>query len=90
MKTARIINAIFWLYMWLSDAMMPVVENQENFWTEKAKQLFRLNRYLISDLYNLPSQIGLVLGTAIIPLLLWFVIDWILRRAGRAKTTMNR
>ena len=90
MRTARIINAIFWLYLWLSDAMMPVVENQENFWTEKGKQLFRLNRYLTSDFYNLPAQIGLLLGTAIIPLVLWFVIDWILRRTGRAKTTAER
>ena len=90
MTAARIINAIFWLYLSLSDAMMPVVENQENFWTEKGKQLFRLNRYLISDFYNLPAQIGLVLGTAIIPFVLWFVIDWILRRAGRANTTAER
>ena len=90
MGRARIVNAIFWLYLWLSDAMMPVVENQENFWTEKGKQLFQLNRYLISDFYNLPTQIGLVIGTAIIPLVLWLVSDWILRRAGRAKTTAER
>jgi hypothetical protein len=88
MGKARIINAIFWIYLWLSDAMMPVIENQEHFWTEKGKQLFRLNRYLISDLYNLPSRIGLLIGTAIIPLVLWFVIDWILRRAARVKTTV--
>ena len=90
MGRARIVNGGFWLYLWLSDAMMPVVENQENFWTEKGKQLFRLNRYLISDFYSLPTQIGLVIGTAIIPLVLWFVIDWSLRRTGRAKTTEDR
>lgn len=89
MKAARIINAIFWLYLCLSDAMSPVIENHENFWSEKGEQLFRVNRYLTSD-YNLPSKIGVVLGTAIIPLGLWVSIDWILRRAGRAKTTLDR
>jgi len=90
MGKARLVNGIFWAYLWLSDATMPVVENQENFWTEKGKQLFRLNRYLVTDFYNLPTQIGLFIGTAIIPLVLWFVIDWILRRADRTKTTAER
>jgi hypothetical protein len=79
MKSARIINAIFWLYLWLSDVMQPVVFNQEHFWAEKGRQLFRLNSH-VDDLPRL-------LGNAVIPLVLWFVIDWVLRRAARPKTT---
>lgn len=36
------------------------------------------------------ARIGLVIGTEIIPLVLWFVFDRILRRVGRAKTTAER
>ncbi len=42
MKVVRIVNAIFWIYISLSDAMMPVV-TQGDFWAEKGKQLFRFN-----------------------------------------------
>lgn len=42
MGKARIINAIFWLWLWLSDVFSPVATDAD-FWTEKATQLFRFN-----------------------------------------------
>jgi hypothetical protein len=76
MGKARIINAIFWLYMWLSDALEPVV-TEGDFWSEKAHQLFRLN-----DNFDDPARLA---GNALLPALLWFVIDWRLRLKHRPK-----
>jgi hypothetical protein len=78
MRYARIINAIFWLYLWLSDALNPVL-TQGDFWIEKGKQLFRLN----SHFDDLPRLIG----NGIIPIVVWLLIDWGLRRAARPKAT---
>ncbi len=78
MRRARIVNTIFWLYLWLSDAIQPIV-TQGDFWAERGKQLFRINSH-IGDPFRFA-------GNAIIPLILWFLIDWGLRRAARAKTT---
>ena len=96
MKTARIINAIFWLYVWLSDALGPVIQEpgSDHYWALKAKQLISFNFALQRYWYGLPpldhpvaSLIGEMLGRGIPPLVLWFVVDRILRRAGRAKPT---
>ncbi len=78
MKVARIVNAIFWLYIWLSEALMPVV-TPGDFWVEKGKQLFRFNSHI-----NDPA---VFIGNGIIPFILWLAIDWALRRARRPKTT---
>ena len=72
MGKARIINAIFWLWLWLSDVFSPVATDTD-FWTEKATQLFRFNESIIND----PARF---VGNAIIPALLWFAIDRRLRR----------
>jgi hypothetical protein len=71
---ARILNSIFWLYLWLSDALEPVGNSLE-FWSEKTKQLFRFGSHLNDPAY--------LIGSAIIPALLWFAIDWRLRRRKR-------
>jgi hypothetical protein len=71
---ARILNALFWLYLWLSDVMQPVV-NGGDFWPEKGKQLFRLNSH-----FDDPARL---VGNAVIPLVLWFAIDWALRRKAK-------
>jgi hypothetical protein len=81
MKLARIVNAIFWLYAWLSQALLPVT-TLGDFWTEKSKQLFRLN----PDLYH-PVRL---FGFAVIPLVFWFGIDRALRRAGIRRITVRR
>jgi hypothetical protein len=70
----RVLNGIFWLYLWLSDAIQPGGD-----WPDK---LFRLNSH-IDDSYRF-------VGNAIIPLVLWFVIDTILRRAVRAKARLRK
>jgi hypothetical protein len=70
MAKARIINAIIWLYLWLSQALMPV-PRPDDFWAEKAKQLIRFGPF--DDSYRL-------MGQAAIPFLLWFGIDLLLRR----------
>jgi hypothetical protein len=74
MKIVRIINASFWLYVWLSDATQPVLTDGD-FWTEKGKQLFRLNSHF-NDPYRL-------IGNAVIPLALCLAIDWVLRKYTR-------
>jgi hypothetical protein len=51
--------------------MLPVVTSGD-FWAEKAKQLFRLNDHL--------DDFPRFAGEALIPLVLWFVIDWRIRK----------
>jgi hypothetical protein len=81
MKIARIINASFWLYLWLSYAMQPVV-TQGDFWAEKGKQLFRLNSHY--------DDFSRLLGNAVIPLALCLAIDWGLRRSNRNASREDR
>jgi hypothetical protein len=78
MTRARIINAVVWLYLWLSDVMNPVF-SQGDFWAEKGKQLLRLN----SNFDN-PARL---LGNAVIPFVLWLVIDWRLRKRAKRVVT---
>jgi hypothetical protein len=79
LTTLRIINAVFWLYLALSQALLPV-SGTADFWTEKAKQLTRLNPYILDD----PGRFA---GNLIIPIALWFLIDLAFRR--RSKATVN-
>jgi hypothetical protein len=73
--TYRIINVFVWLYLWLSDVMNPVV-TEADFWSEKARQLLRLNQH-----FDDPPRL---LGNAVIPLVLWFAIDlWPRRKPKR-------
>jgi|SRR5271156_246333 hypothetical protein len=77
MTRYRIINAIFWLYLWLSDVMQPVV-SEGDFWSEKATQLLRLNQN-----FDDPPRL---IGNAIIPVVLWFAIDlWLRRKRKRVE-----
>ena len=77
MTRYRILNAVVWLYLWLSDVLNPVIMDGIDFWSEKAKQLLRLNSH-----FDDPFR---MLGNAIIPALLWFAIDWGLRRRDRVR-----
>jgi hypothetical protein len=74
MTLPRIINGAVWLYVWLSDALQPVVSDGD-FWSEKVKQLARLNQN-----FGDPPRL---IGNAIIPAILWLAIDWWLRRKAR-------
>lgn len=73
----RIVNAIFWLWMWLSAAMMPVTSGADNFWAAKATQLFSLN----PNIQDIPRFVG----NAVLPLILWFVFDRILKSKTKSK-----
>jgi hypothetical protein len=82
MTRYRIINAIFWLYLWLSDVMQPVV-SEGDFWSEKATQLLRLNQN-----FDDPPRL---IGNAIIPVVLWFVIDlWLRRKRKRVELSKKK
>ncbi len=81
MKKARIVNALLWLYLWLSDALSPAI-TPGDFWAEKGRQLFRLNSHL-----NDPPRL---IGNAIIPIVLWLAIDWALRRVQKRRTTARK
>lgn len=70
MQIARYINIAVWFYLWVSDILNPVVTNGD-FWTEKAKQALQLNQH-IDD----PARL---LGSAIIPFVLWLAIDLLLQ-----------
>jgi hypothetical protein len=71
-RNLRIINGIFWLWMWLSSAMLPVTANTDKFWSAKLAQLFILNPN-IDDIFRL-------LGNALIPFILWGIIDRFIKR----------
>ena len=77
----RIINAVFWLYMWLSGVLEPVVSpaTDADFFCIKAKQVISLNQTLINDYARF-------LGQGILPFLFWAGIDYVIRRrTARAK-----
>ena len=69
----RILNAVVWIWLCLSNALLPVASEGSDFWFSKAMQLFELNQYLTSD----PARFAI---RSIIPLILWFLIDrWLSR-----------
>jgi hypothetical protein len=71
MAKARIINVVFWLYIWLSGALMPDIPLS-------AMKLVSLNPHLFDD----PPRF---LGNGFIFIVLWALIDWPLRRASKAR-----
>ncbi|GEM_PF-5954357 len=79
MTVGRAINIIFWLYIWLSQALLPVIATNDDFWAEKGKQLFRLNPH-----FDDPARL---IGNALIPFVCWLVIDWGLRRRAKRQST---
>lgn len=77
----RIANGIFWIWMLLSAAMLPVTNGTDNFWAAKATQLFSLN----PNIQDVPRFIG----NAIIPLILWFVLDRTLKPKTKKQTQVT-
>lgn len=74
----RIVNGIFWLWMWLSSAMMPVTADTDYFWAAKVAQLFSLNPNI--------QDTSRLIGNAILPLILWFILDRILKPKEKTKS----
>jgi p-aminobenzoyl-glutamate transporter AbgT len=75
----RIANGTFWLWVCLSAAMMPVTNGSSDFWAAKASQLFQLN----PNIQDIPRFIG----NAVVLLILWFVVDLILKPKLKKKST---
>ncbi len=73
----RLLNAIIWIWLAFSNALQPVASEGSEFWFSKLTQLFQVNRLLSSD----P---GSFVARSLVPLVLWFLIDyWLSRRARR-------
>lgn len=69
---ARLINAVIWIYLWLSHALLPVVVAEGgSYWTEKALQLVRFGPF--DDLPRL-------LGRGFVLAVLWFIAHLLLGR----------
>ena len=69
----RILNAMVWCWVALSNLLAPVVA-EGDFWIEKGKQLFQLGPV---------DDVARLLGRAVIPFLLWLLFDWIIRTRYR-------
>jgi hypothetical protein len=70
LRMARYVNVGVWFYLLVSDAINPVVTNGD-FWDEKLRQAFSLNRHIL----NAPA----IAGQAVFILVLWFAVDLLLR-----------
>jgi len=71
LSIARVVNAIVWVWLWLSDVMVPT-NHTEGFWMEKVRQLFQVDVSL--------DHPGVLLGKTVFALVMWFAIDRALRR----------
>lgn len=60
MTRGRIVNIVVWLYLWLSDALAGVTGSSD-YWTEKWRQLFRLNHNFDDPLVLLGNAVPLFL-----------------------------
>jgi hypothetical protein len=74
----RIINLAFWSYLWLSQALEPVITHGD-FWAEKGKQFFRLNSALLH------GDLPVFIGNAVLPLICCYAVDRILRRKAASR-----
>jgi hypothetical protein len=70
-KYYRIANALIFLYLCLSQILMPVVAPNDQFWQAKTGQLLQFGPF--DDLPRL-------IGRGIPLLLIWLFIDWRIRR----------
>jgi hypothetical protein len=69
----RIINAGIWLYLWLSKVLAPVPLDSENYWSDK---------FLGFGPFD---DIPRLMGRAVVPLILWFLIDSSIRWRTKRK-----
>lgn len=76
--SSRILNGMLWLWIWLSSAMLPITTDTDNYWAAKIAQLFTLN----ANIHDIPRLIG----NAILPLVLWFILDRILKPNEKTKS----
>jgi hypothetical protein len=70
LRIARYVNIGVWFWLLVSDVLNPVV-TKGDFWEAKLAQAFSLNQ----DILNAPAMVG----HAVLILLLWFVVDLLLR-----------
>lgn len=74
--SARAINAAVWLYLWLSQILMPVTAPGD-FWAQKAAQLVQFGPF---------DDMPRLVGRGIIPFLFWLLIDFGVRRRQKKRT----
>ncbi len=71
MGKLRIANAVFWTYVWLSQIHLLPVTVGPNFWYAAARLLWHFGPF---------DDIAQLIARALVPLVLWALIDWRLRR----------
>ncbi len=74
--TTRVINGLVWLYLWLSQVLMPVT-TPGDFWAQKAAQLVEFGPF---------NDIPRLIGRGIIPLGFCLLFDFAIRRRQRNKS----
>jgi hypothetical protein len=79
MKRARVINTLFWLYLWLSQTLNPVATPTSDFWAAKLKQMVTF------EPFDDPVRL---LGRGMIPIISWFIIDLILRKIAKRRQAL--
>lgn len=77
---ARTINAVVWLYLWLSRGCTPVTDIPEgsSFWAEKSKQFFEFGPF---------DDIAMLLGRGVFFLIPWLGIHLMLRKSAAKQGT---
>jgi hypothetical protein len=70
LRIARYVNVGVWFWLLVSDVLHRVVTTGD-FWDEKLRQAFSLNR----DILNAPA----IAGQTIVILAFWFAVDLLLR-----------
>jgi hypothetical protein len=71
MGKLRVANAVFWAYVWLSQIHLLPVTVEPNYWYAAASLLWHFGPF---------DDIAQLIGRALVPLVLWALIDWRLRR----------
>jgi hypothetical protein len=71
MGKLRIANAVFWTYVWLSQIHLLSVTAGPNFWPVAARLLWHFGPF---------DDFAQLIARAFVPLVLWALIDWRLRR----------
>lgn len=71
MGKLRIANAVFWVYVWLSQIHLLPVTIGPNYWRAATRLLWHFGPF---------DDIAQLIARALVPLILWALIDWRLRR----------
>ena len=83
-SAGRIINAMFWLYIWFSGAITPIsTTTKSEYFCTQSQMVVGLNPNIF---YDFPR----FLGNGVIPIICWLVIDWLIRRRSVTSKGINK